>query len=132
MAKAKKTKKEEVVNLEPLEQIGQITLEQEKYEDCEWCFQFDNDEPQIFAWTDGNLNPSEDPTVTFTITNKKDSFINFTNSKTGKVFTLFAREISEDGKKMREEQIKFAKQLEQDRNNFEQKIDEYASENKKA
>jgi hypothetical protein len=132
MAKAKKTKKEEVVNLEPLEQIGQITLEQEKYEDCEWCFQFDNDEPQIFAWTDGNLNPSEDPTVTSTITNKKDSFINFTNSKTGKVFTLFAREISEDGKKMREEQIKFAKQLEQDRNNFEQKIDEYASENKKA
>jgi hypothetical protein len=129
MAKAKKTKKEEVVKIE---QIGQITLEQEKYEDCEWCFQFDNDEPQIFAWTDGNLNPSEDPTVTFTITNKKDSFINFTNSKTGKVFTLFAREISEDGKKMREEQIKFAKQLEQDRNNFEQKIDEYASENKKA
>jgi len=127
MARAKKTKKEEVIDNEPLQPNGEIILREEKYEDCEWCFQFDNDEPQIFAWTDGNINPSEDPTVTFTITNKKDSFINFTNSKTGKVFKLFAREISEDGKKMREEQLKFAKQLEQDRQNFE----EYASENKK-
>ncbi len=131
MARAKKTKKIEEVKIENespnIEQFGEISLTQEKYDDCEWCFQFDEDEPQIFAWTDGNENSEEEPTVTFTITNRKNSYITFTNSKTGKVFKLFAREISTDGKQMREQQVKFAQQLENDRKNFEN-----GSENKEA
>ena len=94
MAKAKKTKKEEVtieVQSEQLQPTDNIALSQKKYEECEWCFQFDEDEPQIFAWTDNELNKNEDPKVIFTITNVENSYITFQNGKTGKVFKLFAR-----------------------------------------
>jgi hypothetical protein len=134
MAKAKKTKKVEEVKVEEvsqqLEPIGQITLNQEKYEECEWCFQFDEDEPQVFAWTDDELNRDEDPKVIFTITNVKDSYITFQNGKTGKIFKIFARELTNEGKDMREKQREAIKNFQKDSQNFEQKIDEYASENK--
>ena len=62
MAKAKKTKKEEIV-----EPIGEVIMPPaEKLEQCEWVFQFDDDEPQIFAWTNEDM-ADEDPTVTFTM-----------------------------------------------------------------
>jgi len=106
MAKSKKTKKEEVVELEP---IGQITLRQsEKLENCEWCFQFDSDEPQIFAWTGEDDSKDEEPKVMFTITNTKDSYISFTH-KDGKSFKLFARELTEEGKQLRNRQIELIK-----------------------
>ncbi len=115
MAKAKKTKKVEEVKVEEvsqqLEPIGQIALNQEKYEECEWCFQFDEDEPQVFAWTDDELNKDEDPKVIFTITNVKDSYITFQNGKTGKIFKIFAREISSEGKELREKQREAIKNL---------------------
>jgi len=134
MAKAKKTKKVEEVKVEEvsqqLEPIGQIALNQEKYEECEWCFQFDEDEPQVFAWTDDELNRDEDPKVIFTITNVKDSYITFQNGKTGKIFKIFARELTNEGKDMREKQREAIKNFQKDSQNFEQKIDEYASENK--
>ena len=134
MAKAKKTKKVEEVKVEEVsqqsEQIGQIALNQEKYEECEWCFQFDEDEPQVFAWTDDELNRDEDPKVIFTITNVKDSYITFQNGKTGKIFKIFARELTNEGKDMREKQREAIKNFQKDSQNFEQKIHEYASENK--
>jgi hypothetical protein len=106
MAKAKKTKKvEEVIQLEP---IGQIGLTQKKLENCEWCFQFDGDEPQIFAWTGENDSKDEEPKVMFTITNTKDSYITFTH-KNGKSFKLFARELTEEGKQLRNKQIELTK-----------------------
>jgi len=107
MAKAKKTKKEEVKiedQSEQLQSIGDITLSQKKYEECEWCFQFDEDEPQVFAWTDDDLNNSEDPKVIFTITNVENSYITFQNGKTGKLFKLFARELTEEGRELRQKQ----------------------------
>jgi hypothetical protein len=107
MAKAKKTKKEEVKiedQSEQLKSIGDITLSQKKYEECEWCFQFDEDEPQVFAWTDDDLNKSEDPKVIFTITNVENSYITFQNGKTGKLFKLFARELTEEGRELRQKQ----------------------------
>ena len=100
MAKAKKTKKEEVIEVKSPD----VTLSQKKYEDCEWCFQFDEDEPQVFAWTDDESDKSEDPKVIFTITNVENSYITFQNSKTGKLFKLFARELSEAGKELRKKQ----------------------------
>jgi hypothetical protein len=103
MAKAKKTKEE---NLEP---IGEIKMrEVEKLEQCEWVFQFDEDEPQIFAWT-GDEQPQEDPTVTFTISNTKGAYISFTSKETGKTFRMFARELSEQGLILRDYQNKLAK-----------------------
>jgi hypothetical protein len=99
MAKSKKTKKIAQV----VDPIGEIKLTQERYEQCEWCFQFDEDEPQIFAWTnDGDL--TQDPILTFTVSNVKDSYITFQNSKTGKVFKLFARELTNEGKDLRNKQ----------------------------
>ena len=124
MAKSKKTKKEEVKIEEQSEQLqpmGNITLSQKKYEECEWCFQFDEDEPQIFAWTDdADLNKNEDPKVIFTITNVENSYITFQNGKTGKLFKLFARELTNEGRELRNKQ----------KEGF--KITENASENKEA
>ena len=108
MAKSKKTKKEEVIDNIQLEPIGQISLQQEKLKDCEWCFQFDGDEPQIFAWTGEDDNKDEEPKVMFTITNTKDSYISFTH-KNGKSFKLFARELTDEGKQLRAKQIELTK-----------------------
>ena len=100
MAKAKKTQEE---NLEP---IGELKIAPtEKLEQCEWVFQFDGDEPQIFAWTGEDMT-DEEPTVTFTISNNKDAYISFTSKQNGKRFKLFARELSEEGKKLREHNLK--------------------------
>lgn len=104
MAKAKKTKKETTIEDQSNLLETPVTLTQKKYDECEWCFQFDEDEPQVFAWTDDELNKSEDPKVIFTITNVENSYITFQNGKTGKLFRLFARELSEDGKELRQKQ----------------------------
>jgi hypothetical protein len=97
MAKSKKTKKEEVV-----EPIAELQLRQsEKLEQCEWVFQFDDDEPQVFAWTSEDMT-NEEPTVTFTISNNKDAYISFTNKDTLKKFKLYARELTEAGIKLRD------------------------------
>lgn len=102
MANTKKTKEEK------LEPIGEIKLvKTEKLEQCEWVFQFDGDEPQIFAWTSEDMT-DEDPTVTFTISNNKDAYISFTSKQNGKRFKLFARELSDEGKKLREHNLKSA------------------------
>ena len=96
MAKAKKTKEEK------LEPIGELKMApSEKLEQCEWVFQFDEDEPQIFAWTSEDMT-NEEPTVTFTISNTKDAYISFTNRDSGKKLKLFARELTDAGKKLRE------------------------------
>ena len=103
MAKAKKTKKE------VLGTIGEVKMTpSEKLEQCEWVFQFDGDEPQIFAWTGEDMT-NEEPTVTFTISNNKDAYISFTSKQNGKRFKLFARELSEEGKKLREHNLKSVK-----------------------
>ena len=134
MAKDKKTKEiEEIKNVEfevpSQSDLVQISITQKRIEDCEWVFQFDNDDPQVFAWTDPELNKDEDPKVIFSISNIENSFISFKSSKTDKSFKIFAREISEEGKNMREKQREsFKKDLE----NFDQKMEEYASENKEA
>jgi hypothetical protein len=121
MAKIKKTKELDVVESVPTEAVGEIKLQQKKYEECEWCFQFDNDEPQIFAWTDPDINKDEEPKVIFTITNIEDSFISFQH-KSGKLFKLFARELSDEGKSLRDEQ----------RNIYKNSNLENESENKEA
>lgn len=95
------SKKEKKVESQITDAVTTPVIRQEKYEHCEWCFQFDEDEPQIFAWTDETINSEEEPKINFTITNVKDAYITFT-SQSGKTFKLFPRELSEVGKKMRE------------------------------
>jgi hypothetical protein len=118
MAKAKKTKEEK------LEPIGEIKMTPpEKLEQCEWVFQFDEDEPQIFAWTSEDM-ADEDPTVTFTIGNTMGAYISFKNKQSGKTFKLFARELTEEGMQLREFQTKQNLELKKDIEN--------ARENKEA
>jgi hypothetical protein len=131
MAKAKKTKKEEVEIKEEVvvPEFGTANINQEKYDDCEWCFQFDGDEPQIFAWMDDELNKEEDPKVMFSITNVKDSYITFTHQN-GKLFRLFAREISEQGKEMRENQRKMIAQMKEDEREYQERLQQIENESK--
>ena len=97
MAKSKKTKTEQVVK-----PIAELQLRQsEKLEQCEWLFLFDDDEPQVFAWTSEDMT-NEEPTVTFTISNTKDAYISFTNKETLKKFKLYARELTEAGIRLRD------------------------------
>jgi hypothetical protein len=98
---------------ENLEPIGELKLsEPKKYEDCEWCFQFDEDEPQIFAWTGEDVKYDKDPTVNLTISNTENSNIQFKH-KNGKTFKLFARELSKEGKVLRDSQNKELELLKQ-------------------
>ena len=68
------------------------------YEDCEWCFQFNDGEPTIFAFSNPAQSNNE---LTFTITNSENSTMRFTNSD-GE-FKIFAREITEETKIKREQ-----------------------------
>ena len=121
MTNNKKIENEQVKELAP---IADLQIQKpEKLEQCEWVFQFDEDEPQIFAWTSEDMT-DEEPTVTFTVSNTKDAYISFTNKETGKKFKLFARELSDEGKEMREFQTKQAESLKKDIEN--------ASKNKEA
>jgi hypothetical protein len=93
MAKVKKTKQPKV---EEVEQINEpltteetvvpeiseeemrnqiLTITQKEYKECEWCYQFDEDDAQVFAWTNENDASDEPPSVTFTLTNNNNSYI---------------------------------------------------------
>ena len=85
---------------ENLQTIGDVKLpEPKKMEQCEWCFQFDEDEPKVFAWTSEDMK-DEEPTVTFTIGNTEGAYVSF--AKDDKTFKLFARPLTEEGIKLRE------------------------------
>lgn len=105
----------------------EIKIEQKRILDCEWVFQFDEDAPQVFAWTDKNIKNDEDPSVTFTITNVEGAFISFKHNESKKTFKLFAREITKAGKKMREESNKLILEAQNDLKNFDQKTEENES-----
>jgi hypothetical protein len=69
-----------------------------QFDQAEWCFQFFDNEPVVFAWSDieteaGELilriEPAEGSTVTF--------------SDKGMTFKLFSRPISEETHQMREQ-----------------------------
>ena len=84
---------------EELQSEGIISIPEAKfYEDCEWCFQFNDGEPTVFAFTNP---PQTNNELTFTINNSENSAMTFSN-KDGK-FKIFAREITEETKAKREE-----------------------------
>jgi len=123
MAKAKKTKSIEEVEIkdqsEQLQELGEIKISQKRIDDCEWVFQFDEDEPQVFAWTDDDVNKDEEPKVIFSISNIENSFISFKDKKTEKSFKLFARELSDEGRELRNKQKEAFKQLQNGSENKE-------------
>ena len=60
----------------------------EKYVPCEWMIQFDDDTPQLFAYSDKNSTTHE---VVFKIPNTSESHVSFTDPNTNKRFRIFAR-----------------------------------------
>lgn len=56
---------------------------------CEWMIQFDDDEPQLFPQSDDS---SQNHEVVIKLQNTNHAYINFTDSKTGKSFKMFARQ----------------------------------------
>lgn len=94
-------KKEKKVESQITDAFANLQIPQERWVDCEWCFQFDDGEPQVFAWTDDEIKSDENPQISFEINNTKNAYINFTHSESGRTFKLFARELSERGKALR-------------------------------
>jgi hypothetical protein len=65
--------------------------------DAEWCFQFFNNEPIVFAWS----NEGEEPApLVLQLQPKDDEGLNF--QQNGMSFRIFPRPISEETKKERE------------------------------
>ena len=92
-------KKAELEQLElfPQEQ-GSVNLPQkEQILDAEWCFQFFNNEPVVFAWN--NEGASATPLVLQIQPNENDRL---TFRQNGMEFSIFPRPISEESKQQRE------------------------------
>jgi len=66
-------------------------------EDAEWCFQFFNNEPIVFAWQEQGQEPAP---LVLQIQPKDGEGLNFQQS--GMTFRIFPRPISEKTKKERE------------------------------
>jgi hypothetical protein len=133
MAKVKKTKQPKV---EEVEQINEpltteetvvpeiseeemrnqiLTITQKEYKECEWCYQFDEDDAQVFAWTNENDASDEPPSVTFTLTNNNNSYITFKHKD--KLFKLFARELTQAGIDLRNNAMQDQENLQNDLEN---------------
>jgi hypothetical protein len=73
--------------------------EAQTIQDCEWCFQFFNNEPIVFAWQ----NEEEEPTpLVLQIQPVESEGLVFRQN--GMEFKIFPRPISEESKKARLEQ----------------------------
>jgi hypothetical protein len=67
--------------------------------DAEWCFQFFNNEPIVFAWSNAGEEPAP---MVLQIQPEEGEGLNF--QQNGMVFRIFPREISEETKAVRKEQ----------------------------
>lgn len=79
---------------------GSINVpEAQPIQDAEWCFQFFNNEPIVFAWS----NEGEEPApLALQLQPTEGEGLNF--QQNGMTFRVFPREISEETKQQRAEQ----------------------------
>jgi len=64
-----------------------------EYKEAEWVFQFDEDEPIVFAWTDGKSNePAE---VKITLKPNSNSSVFFASHDLKKKLRIYCREMSD-------------------------------------
>ena len=75
--------------------------EAQPIQDAEWCFQFFNNEPIVFAWQEQGVEPSP---LVLQIQPKDGDGLNF--QQNGMTFRIFPRPISEETKKERENESK--------------------------
>ena len=91
----------EQLELFPQEELEQkLEIEQlPTIEDAEWCFQFFNNEPIVFAFQEKDTEPSP---LVLQIQPKEGEGLNF--QQNGMVFRIFPRPISEKSKKQRQQE----------------------------
>lgn len=83
---------------EELQSENSVDLQESKtIEDAEWCFQFFNNEPIVFAW---QSNPTEELPLVLKILPKEGEGLFFRQN--GMEFKIFPRVISEESKKQRD------------------------------
>ena len=92
----------ELEQMELFPQEGQVngsvqTESQKPIEDAEWCFQFFNNEPVVFGWSNEGAEPTP---LTVQINPVENEGLVF--NQNGMSFRIFARPISEESKKQRE------------------------------
>lgn len=85
---------------ELLQPQGSVEIEESKViEDAEWCFQFFNNEPVVFAWQNENTPPSP---LNLQVKPMESDGLNFQHN--GMMFRIFPRPISEESKLQREKE----------------------------
>ena len=72
---------------------GAVTISAPTFVDCEWCFQFDDGEPFVFATSSKSIT---EPYIQFKLKNTETSNIVFRDDKNNKKFKLFARKKHEN------------------------------------
>ena len=72
----------------------------QEFDQAEWVFQFDDEEPEVFAWS---TNPEEAGNLSFIISANSASSITFVSPHTGRRLNVFARAMSEETRAMRTE-----------------------------
>ena len=83
--------------LSPQEEVN--IPEAQPIQDAEWCFQFFNNEPIVFAWQDEGSQPSP---LVLQIQPKEGEGLNF--QQNGMIFRIFPRPITEETKKLRQQE----------------------------
>ncbi len=80
-------------------ELSEMEHESNKIADAEWCFQFFNNEPIVFAWQDATAEPSP---LVLKVNPVVSDGLNFQHN--GMTFRIFPREISEESKLERQKQ----------------------------
>ena len=89
----------EQLELSP-EREQKLEIEQQTtIQDAEWCFQFFNNEPVVFAWQEEGVEPSP---LVLQIQPKENDGLNF--QQNGMMFRIFPRPISEETKQQRKDE----------------------------
>ncbi len=83
--------------LSPQEEVN--IPEAQPIQDAEWCFQFFNNEPIVFAWSNEGEEPSP---LVLQLQPTEGEGLNF--QQNGMTFRVFPRQISEETKQQRAEQ----------------------------
>jgi len=82
------------------QEAGSVEMPEEKIiTDSEWCFQFFNNEPTVFAWQELGVEPNP---LVLQINPVEGEGLNF--QQNGMTFRIFPREISKETKLQRLEQ----------------------------
>lgn len=88
----------------------QGTITGRKFEQAEWCFQFDDEEPNTFAWSQSTEDPGD---LNFNIGPTEGANIVF-RSPSGKTFTLFVREMTDAVREARDKNIALMNQTQEE------------------